>query len=81
MVAQATQEAGKFLVDRVLVPGLIGAVTLPLYVLSATSLIDSTWAVVIASLLRRDSFVCICCSALLAESCQLYMPPDFLKFA
>ena len=44
---QAASRAGKYLIENFVIHGLVAAVALPMTVLSVSSLIDSTWAVVI----------------------------------
>ena len=43
---QAAQAAGKWLVEKFIVHGLVAAVSLPMTLLSVSSLIDSQWTVV-----------------------------------
>ena len=43
---QAAQAAGKYLIEKFIVHGLVAAVSLPMTLLSVSSLIDSQWTVV-----------------------------------
>ena len=46
VLAQAAQAAGKYLIEKFIVHGLVAAVALPMTLLSVSSLIDSQWTVV-----------------------------------
>ena len=43
---QAAQAAGKWLIEKFVVHGLVAAVALPMTLMSVSSLIDSQWTVV-----------------------------------
>ena len=43
---QAAQAAGKWLIEKFIVHGLVAAVALPMTLMSVSSLIDSQWTVV-----------------------------------
>ena len=57
VLAQAAQAAGKWLIEKFIVHGLVAAVSLPMTLLSVSSLIDSQWTVV--SLLCTLPYNCI----------------------
>ena len=46
MPVQAAQAAGKWLIEKFIVHGLVAAVALPMTLMSVSSLIDSQWTVV-----------------------------------
>ena len=46
MSMQAAQAAGKWLIEKFLVHGLVAAVALPMTLMSVSTLIDSQWTVV-----------------------------------
>ncbi len=46
MPAQAAQAAGKWLIEKFVIHGLVAAVALPMTLMSVSSLIDSQWTVV-----------------------------------
>ena len=56
VLAQAAQAAGKYLIEKFIVHGLVAAVALPMTLLSVSSLIDSQWTVVQSPLHFASNF-------------------------
>lgn len=63
LLVQAAQAAGKWLIEKFLVHGLVAAVALPMTLMSVSSLIDSQWTVVGApaapSLTYLEAWPCV----------------------
>lgn len=57
---QAAQAAGKWLIEKFIIHGLVAAVALPMTMMSISSLIDSQWTVV--SLFKLSCILAACMS-------------------
>ena len=55
---QAAQAAGKWLIEKFIIHGLVAAVALPMTMMSISSLIDSQWTVV--SLFKLSCILTAC---------------------